>query len=421
MKGRIIIIILILLLLVGGLFLPTKSGLTDANEPDSNPLTVFSDAEEEAIAEEESKVEEEKKAEREESVSGLSENEQKAYAWAALRSEPESILLMRDRIADLNKSWNETCGRTDLLSVPEWTQEETFAVLKNDQKNLPNAAALGLTQSVYDQLTANQNLDGAPRDLRLGVILNRTALKALPGEEAPDVETLICTTPVWILHPSTDSNWSYVQTAYTRGWVSKDVLAFCASQDVWMSYVAPDNRIVITKPVIEAEGVTIDVGASFSCLEENSDSYTVLLPIRKNDGSMDATPIEISREDSNFGYVDYTWTRVYKQIYRLYETKTNLSNDTLIRAFYRTFGIELPSDLSTAFEDLGMMTDLAAMLGDERENTMNTIPSPALIEDANGLGLMLGRKDGVWQYMRVIDGKVQISEIQDPSRMVVIK
>ena len=52
MKGRIIGIILILILLVGGLFLPTKSGLTDAAEPESNPMTVFSEAEEKAIAEE---------------------------------------------------------------------------------------------------------------------------------------------------------------------------------------------------------------------------------------------------------------------------------------------------------------------------------------------------------------------------------
>ncbi len=421
MKGRIIVIILVLALLVGGLFLPTKSGLTDANEPDSNPLTVFSEAEEEAIAEEESKAQEEKQAEHEESVSGLSENEQQAYAWAALRSEPESILLMRDRIADLNKSWNDTCGRIDILEVPEWTKDDAFAVLTKDQSALPSAASLGLTAAVYDALVSNQNLEGAPRDLRLGIILDRTALKALPGAESPDTSTVFCTMPVWILHPSADGAWDYVQTSYGRGWISSEKVAFCASKDVWMSYASPDSRIIVTTPEMVLEGVKVDPGACFSCLEENSDSYTVLLPIRKNDGSLDATQLEISREDSNFGYVDYTWTRLYKQIYRSYETKTELSTDDLIRSIYRTFGIDLPPDLTASFKNLGTMTELAPLPGDERENTMNSIPLPALIEDANGVSLMLGRKDSVWQCLRAADGKAAILEIEDPQRMVVIK
>ena len=421
MKGRIIITILVPALLVGGLFLPTKSGLTDANEPNSNPLTVFSQAEEEAIAEEESKAQEEKQAEHEESVSGLSENEQIAYAWAALRSEPESILLMRDRIADLNKSWNDTCGRTDILEVPEWTKEESFAVLTSDQKTLADAASLGLTQTVYDTLVSNQNLDGAPRDLRLGIILDRTTLKMLPGTKAPDTNTVFCSMPVWILHPSTDGAWDYVQTAYGRGWISSEKVAFCASKDVWMSYASPESRIVVTTPEMDLEGVKVDPGDFFSCLEENSDSYTVLLPIRKNDGSLDAKQVEISREDSSFGFVDYTWTRLYKQIYRINDTKTGLSTDDMIRSIYRTFGIDLPSDLAASFEDLGTMTELASLSGDERENTMNTIPMPALIEDANGIALMLGRKDGLWQCLRVVEGKAMIVEIEEPQRMVIIK
>ena len=421
MKGRIIGIILILILLVGGLFLPTKSGLTDAAEPESNPMTVFSEAEEKAIAEEESKVEEEKQAAREESVSGLSDTEQMAYAWAALRSEPESILLMRDHISEMNQNWISACGGVNILEVPEWKAKEVLAVLTQDQSSLPDATTLGLTPTVYNQLKDNQNLSGSPRDLRLGIVLNRTALKVLPGTEAPDLDTLICTTPVWILHQSVDSAWYYVQTSYQRGWVSADAVAYSASKDVWLSYVAPESRIILTTPQLNQEGVTIDMGACFSCLEEGSDNYTVLLPIRKNDGSLDAKQLEVSRENSSFGYEDYTWTRVYKQIYRLFETKTEMSNETLLRAFYRIYGIGLPQDLAASFDQLGTVTELSSMLEDERENTMNSVPAPALIEDAGGLGLMLGRKDGTWQCMRVVDGTVKVVEIQEPVRMVVIK
>ena len=156
-------------------------------------------------------------------------------------------------------------------------------------------------------------------------------------------------------------------------------------------------------------------------LQRGWDGNRTALPIRKNDGSLDAKQVEISREDSSFGFVDYTWTRLYKQIYRINDTKTALSTEDMIRSIYRTFGIDLPSDPAASFEDLGTMTELASLSGDERENTMNTIPMPALIEDANGIALMLGRKDGLWQCLRVVEGKAMIVEIEEPQRMVIIK
>ena len=58
MKGKVFLSVVILIILVGGLFLPVKSAVDDQLQPESNPLTVFNEAEEEKQAEEEARAEE---------------------------------------------------------------------------------------------------------------------------------------------------------------------------------------------------------------------------------------------------------------------------------------------------------------------------------------------------------------------------
>lgn len=428
MKSRIVLSVLLVILLVGGFFLPTHSWLRDYDEPESNPITVFQEAEESRQAEEESRTEEESRQEESEIVSNLPEAEQSAYAWAAMRSEPESMLMTPDRIAEYSASVQAAAG-IDILQVPSLSSQEIQAMILEDQDALASDTTLSLTEEEMKFLLANENANGHINALRLGIVTTVTGLRKIPtdvaftddkGHDHAQILQLDCTMPLWVLHQSADASWYYVQSAYGRGWVPAQNVAVTDSQEVWLSYANPEKKVVITEPTYTAENAEMEMGSVFSCLEENGDSYTVLLPIREKDGALNASEVTISRSYSSLGYIDYTWTHLYKQLYKYMGTDVSLSNQDLILNVFRSFGIQLPVDLEAGFDALGTVTDLASLPEEERGSAVNSIQAPALIQDADGVGVLLGIRDGkIWKCM-LRDDQLTEMEVRDPVKLVVI-
>lgn len=421
MKSRIFIAVLIVVLLVGGFFLPTKSGLRDEVEPESNPITVFQEVEEEQQAAEEAREEEERKQEESEIINSLPETEQEAYAWAALRSDPESLLMTPERISEYNAALIQNTSFIDILNVPSYTPDQIKDLLTEDQ-----ALVKDLT-GMKDAIT-NQNLDSTFHDLRRGIVLSRSALKVLPTDEpiegpdgeVVDVALLTSSTPVWILHNSKDSLYTYVQSAYGRGWIPTQNVASASSQEIWLSYVAPEYKVVITAAEVNAEGYVLDMGSVFACIEENGDAYTLLIPTRRSDGAVEGREITLDRTVSSLGYIDYTWVHLFKQLYLYKAQNIDVSTDGLIHNIYHVFGLELPGNLSEDLEALGTATDLSALSDEELTSAYSSIAGPALIQDADGVSLFLGPKEGeVWKF-RQDNGKGQEVIVDAPEVLTVI-
>ena len=416
MKSRIFIFILVLALLIGGLFLPTKSGLTDEAEPESNPISVFHEAEEEQQAAEEQQAEEERRQEESEMISTLPEAEQEAYAWAALRSDPESLLMTPERIAEYNTNLLTASSLVDIYKVPDYTPEIIAEQLRDDQDRLSGLA-------VSEDVLANQNMDSNFHALRLGVILTHTVVTLLPTEEeieGNDFAVLSCSSPVWVLHTSKDSKWYYVQSTYARGWVPSSNVALASSEEIWKNYTNPEQKVIITVPEITLEGTVLDMGAVLSCLEENGDSYTVLLPTRRSDGALEANQVSITRDVSSLGYQDYTWIHLFKQVYLYQDADSSMTTERMIGQIYRTFNLILPSDLKADFDSLGTVTELEGLTAEECNNALNGIQAPSLVVDADGLGLLLGTKDGAIWKLQLQDGKPDITQINEPVKLVQI-
>ena len=401
MKGKVFLSVVILIILVGGLFLPVKSAVDDQLQPESNPLTVFNEAEEEKQAQEEARAEEESKAEQEEMIKTLSDSEQAAYAWAALHSDPEFTLMTPERIAEYNAGLIKSCKMTDMFSEAAPTQEDVFAWMDKDQEKS------SLEGEELEAAVKNTNREGVFHPLQYGVITTRTRARLLPSSEAGKsiAVRLIASTPVWVLHTSADFGWYYIQTTYGRGWVPAANVAIASSREVWLSYVQPESKAVVIRDFIKQEDFRLDMGSVFSCLEENGDSYTVLQCVAKKDGSLDSVTVDLARDDSSAGYVDYTWTHLYKQLYRYAETsaKNMPTNAEMIIHVYQSFGIQLPANLKSSFKKLGTVTELSDLSEDEFDNTLTALTAPSLIQDSEGIGFLLGRKDGKWYKFVVRD------------------
>ncbi|MBN1294436.1 MAG: SH3 domain-containing protein [Candidatus Latescibacteria bacterium] len=163
--------------------------------------------------------------------------------------------------------------------------------------------------------------------------------------------------PVAILHRTRDSDWYYVRSEYSLGWVSAGNVAVGSVKQI--KYLAESENFVVAtahKVPIYADRefktwiTDFYMGARLRLVDSTGEGYRVQVPYRREDGSLESANGWIKPDaDVSIGFQPYTQRNVITTIFKLLNRPygwggTDHERDCVgtIRAVFRTFGICMP-------------------------------------------------------------------------------
>lgn len=271
--------------------------------------------------------------------------------------------------------------------------------------------------SDVETIKNNYNLDAIEDviEARFGITVLRANLKSLPTSKGfYDSETdkyydriqeteLVTGMVLHILHTSKDSKYYYVQTHYYKGWLPVEAVAICNKTD-WDKFLSPSSFVTIISPLIDigTKGAKADMGAIYPLITEKESSYTIIIPERDSDGKLVITETDVSKTDSNKGYLDYTRGNYVTQALKYLGTPygwggldDGVDCSSYVINVFRSFGFYFPRNTGQMH---GVLSKASLLLKDSNKDEILT-----LVQDINKPTVLL--KNGhVILYLGTLDG-----------------
>ena len=319
--------------------------------------------------------------------------------WINLLDHPDRVILTRDQITEMNeKNRSRPVVIDDIngdpFSIERIVQRKGFSVgamyhpvYPLDITRFPGDSLRArfahhrdlLNLELYDRRHVKYR-DGVKREIiertnesiipdtispRYGLLVKRTLNRAMPMNEAAyrgekgwldyiqstGLETAM---PVAVLHESADRDWYYVRSEISFGWVPATHVAF-ASRDGIEDYiharnfiVAVDHRIPIySDPAFTVFLTDFYMGARLRLVDKTGGGYTVDVPVRSADGSLDFIKGFIKPDAYvSIGYQPYTQRNIITTMFRVLNRPLGWADSDYerdccgtIRAVHKTFGI----------------------------------------------------------------------------------
>jgi hypothetical protein len=252
--------------------------------------------------------------------------------WIARLRHPDAVLLDRAAIARQNtRLMRLDPTMHDLRALPAQLPRAQVADWIAKLSTPPagpmfDASGAQVASTVLEAIVANRALDAIPdaQATRYGLVVRRVALRGFPNAarmfSAPgdtDIDrfqesALFPGTPVAIVHQSRDRQWLFVVSPRYAAWVARDAIAEGSRQQVldyaertparWIT--GAQVRTVFTPQAPAVSGIDIDMGVRLPQATDAGDvvngqnaytSWTVLLPVRTDDGSLRFVPALIPK------------------------------------------------------------------------------------------------------------------------------
>jgi hypothetical protein len=282
--------------------------------------------------------------------------------WIALQEKPEAVIMTPAGIdafnaANRNKPVNSVRYEGPLanpilpLELPDTVSGETLRVrLTSNIDKLFHPDNLYGSREYYDgrntsyndemkrELVEDINLEAVPALItrRFGVIVNHTSVRqyptSVPGYGDTQVEldrfqiTDLCIgNPVAILHRSLDGDFLFVESPIALGWIETGDIAV-AERETIRGIATDDAFLMATGHKVPVYGDPsyqhyvryMYFSATMPILSHNSTGYTVNMPQRASDGSLELARGYIKPDaDVNIGYLPYTRKNVLTQFFKL--------------------------------------------------------------------------------------------------------
>ncbi len=264
-----------------------------------------------------------------------------------------------------------------------------------------------VSQNYKNILIKETNTDKIPAEVkvRYGVTVRRANLRVLPTNEglfyyATDnnfdalQETAVAACePLVILHQSANGFFYYVQSYNYRGWISRFDVALC-SRDLWLKYVEPQSFLVVTgqsfNVKVPGESVYCDEGTRLQLVTEGSSIYTVTMPIRAQNGTLQEVNSNVVKNPAlHKGYLPYTSNNILRGVFKYYGAPygwggahKGIDDASLIANVYRTVGIFLPRNADEQEVSAGIAVNLAGMETSQKlESIKKLMPGSCLYMD----------------------------------------
>ena len=241
--------------------------------------------------------------------------------------------------------------------------------------------------------------------MRYGVTVRRSNLRVLPTNEglfyyptdnnfdALQETAVAVSEPLIILHQSANGFFYYVQSYNYRGWISRFDVAVCG-RDAWLKYVEPQNFLVVTRQSfnvkVPGESVYCDEGTRLQLVTEGSSIYTVKMPIRAQNGTLQEVNSNVVKNAAlHKGYLPYTANNVLRGAFKYYNAPYSwggahkgIDDASFIANVYRTMGIFLPRNADEQENTAGSAVKFAGMTSDQRLETIKKLtPGSCLYMD----------------------------------------
>jgi len=218
-------------------------------------------------------------------------------------------------------------------------------------------------------------------------------------------------TPVLILHSNSDGSWVYVRAAISSGWVKADDVGETTREEFETFLTAPFvvtsaalTDIFADKKLTEKLG-TLRMGVRLPLVLSDADVTSVLLPIKKEDGSLKINPVFVGNDFIHEGFLAYTPRNVLSQAFKLFGRPYGWGGKELtqdcsrfIQEVFATFGFELPRDSKNQIRTGLQLAQWDEAVTDETKQ--------AFFKNAATPGAtLLGMKGHIMLYLGSIDGR----------------
>lgn len=188
------------------------------------------------------------------------------------------------------------------------------------------------------ELVENINIDAVPDGItrKFGLVVERADMRLFPTAEPGfsnvkwaldyfQTTAVYSLAPAAILYTSKSGDYYYVQTAYARGWMAADKIAF-ADRETVRDIAEHDASLMATGDKVAVYGdANFDVFNRYFYMSEklplkkkSEDAIVVSIPYRKTDGSLGYADGYLRPDaDVHEGYLPYTKAHVYRQMFKM--------------------------------------------------------------------------------------------------------
>jgi hypothetical protein len=355
--------------------------------------------------------------------------------WIGRHPAPDRVFLDPSEIGKLNRYLaNERRLTRDLLSAPEaFPREELLSLLEEDARPFRKGTYYGkeggeAEPSFLDSLDRERNIGGLPERAvsRPALVVRFAGQRVFPSVEPlyarrgdlnfdeMQMSSLDAGTPVLAVHESLDGAWVYVLDALYRGWVEKENIAFCTREEM-ERYMRPAEFAVVTAAKAD---LYLDsrrtkhhdyarMGVRFPLAGDPREDGTlpVLLPLRREDGTVSFREGFVSAGEARRGFLPLTPRNMLEQAFRLLDAPYGWGGmygeqdcSRFIQEIFATAGIDLPRN-SSKQAGVGLLLDKFGedVPAEERERIITGL--------AVGGITLLYMKGHILLYTGQVDGK----------------
>ncbi len=352
--------------------------------------------------------------------------------------EDDSIILTEEEIERYNEEIKKKADMVyDLEKTTSLTKSEILSYINSYQ--LPTLPKYNgnttLTKNNTQSILDNRNLE-AVKDLETipkGLIIKRANLRSFPTDvhfyyqkNVADYDSIQETelhvaTPVLILHESKDQIWDFIISPFYVGWVKKENIAL-ATQEDWNNFVYHNSFAIITEAQIEVEDTILDMSVKLPYIGVTKEGYQLILPRKKEDGTVGQKQITIPKNQAHIGYLPYTKRNVYIQAFKYEGIPYSWSGmdqgvdcSSYVSNIYRSFGIKFPRNTSSQNKSVGTIIDVGNQTVNQKLSKMQNT-NPSLLYQNGHVMLYLGELDGTNYIIHAPGGKqVSVTALTESS------
>ncbi len=369
--------------------------------------------------------------------------------WISKIETPDEIIMTAEEIEAYNRAILDTPATNtfDLAALPE---SYNGAQMAADAANFtsPEGLYIGgepVGEEYYEAIRENIRASAvsASMELRYGVAVNRTVMKAYPyadflSDSPTDPEwDEFASAPIYVNEPlavyitTGDGRFALVKSQCCSGWVPTKDIAVCESKAQWEEVTRPESVLVVTGEKIYLEpSADIDLNEKMlpmsTALELVSDwpdavenrlpwnGYVVKMPARDSDGKYFSKLALIpANRDVHVGYLPYTQANTVIQAMKELGNRYGWggmmnSNDcsSFAREIYRCFGIELPRNTTWQGMVPTGVTDMSIMTNEEKIAFLGGAPAGTILIIPGHEVLYLGEEGGYYYSVNNVSSLV---------------
>ena len=301
--------------------------------------------------------------------------------WIGRLAEPDKVILSEDEIHQLNSDIRTRLRLTkDITEFPEeFDGPELRAILHRELDGFRNMTLYGadgrqVSESFYASIENKMSLESISSgvEVRFGFVVCNADQRLLPTAEglyaeAGDVDfdqvqnsALDIGTPVAILHASAEGRWHYAMGPSSDGWIETEKLALCSQEQLrdimgrpFVTVVRAKGSVYLDAKLTQYYGF-VRMGSKLFLSDDNAQGVVaVMLPTRREDGTLQARTGYLKRGEIVAGHLSYTPRHIIEQAFEMLDTPygwggANGQQDCsqFVQEVFATVGISLPRNSS---------------------------------------------------------------------------